>query len=379
MPRDDVPLMSEQIKTQLRRQIGRRWAVGETLPSIRDLARQMDAGRSNVHRAVQQLVDEGLLASRVGRGTVVLRNPAVVDPDAPPAPAPAPAMPLAGRHVLLLRAPDLFQLSAADPVVDELSARGCRVTCCALLHEDLDTVLKTHRGVHGIVYVDPPADAPIRLRSETALVLINAARHVRIEGPADYDTVESDSYQGGRLAGAYARRIGSRSVCFLAVHPKHLQREMDPISAERLRGFEAGFGARIADELQLVSNRYNVQEGMRAADVAAQIGPRPDTVFAPSDDLAFGFAQRAAELGMTLGEDMQLIGFDGQRRGRHLPGGALTTVDVPMADIGRAAAAMMADRLLSPQTPSRTTRFACRLFAGATTRTPRPAAARANA
>lgn len=48
-----------------------RWSVGDRLPSVADLAVELDVGRSTVREAVQALSHRGLLAVYQGRGTFV--------------------------------------------------------------------------------------------------------------------------------------------------------------------------------------------------------------------------------------------------------------------------------------------------------------------
>jgi len=48
-----------------------RWAVGDQLPSVADLAVELDVGRSTVREAVQALAHRGVLSVRQGRGTFV--------------------------------------------------------------------------------------------------------------------------------------------------------------------------------------------------------------------------------------------------------------------------------------------------------------------
>src|SRR5688572_7175411 len=59
------------IKHELRRRLHSDWKSGARLPPIKDLARQLGTGLNNTHRAVRELVDEGLLHSRPGVGTYV--------------------------------------------------------------------------------------------------------------------------------------------------------------------------------------------------------------------------------------------------------------------------------------------------------------------
>lgn len=61
-----------KIHDQLKKDIDEhRWAIGERLPSERDLADQFAVSRMTLRQAVSLLVEEGVLERRVGSGTFV--------------------------------------------------------------------------------------------------------------------------------------------------------------------------------------------------------------------------------------------------------------------------------------------------------------------
>lgn len=65
--------MYEQIKDQLRGAVfGGDLAPGQALPSQRELARDLQVSLITVTRAYNDLVAEGVIGARQGRGTVVL-------------------------------------------------------------------------------------------------------------------------------------------------------------------------------------------------------------------------------------------------------------------------------------------------------------------
>src|ERR1051326_608108 len=61
-----------KIKSRLVARVGNEWTVGTRLPTIQMIARQLKAGQRNTHRAVRELVAEGVLASAPRRGTFVI-------------------------------------------------------------------------------------------------------------------------------------------------------------------------------------------------------------------------------------------------------------------------------------------------------------------
>lgn len=57
----------------------RRLAPGDPVPSVRDLARELQVNPGTVAKAYQRLVDGGVLAVRRGEGTYVAEAPAETD------------------------------------------------------------------------------------------------------------------------------------------------------------------------------------------------------------------------------------------------------------------------------------------------------------
>ncbi len=74
-PRDPRPIWS-QIEEGLRRLIaGGALAPGQSVPSVRDLARDLQINPATVSKAYQRLTDSGVLDVRRGEGTFVAEQP----------------------------------------------------------------------------------------------------------------------------------------------------------------------------------------------------------------------------------------------------------------------------------------------------------------
>ena len=74
-PRDAVPIW-RQIEEGMRRLVASgALAPGATVPSVRDLARDLPVNPATVVRAYQRLVEAGLFAVRRGEGTFVAEAP----------------------------------------------------------------------------------------------------------------------------------------------------------------------------------------------------------------------------------------------------------------------------------------------------------------
>lgn len=78
-PRSPVPLY-RQLVDELRRRIAvGAYRPGDRLPTVRDLAVAARVNRNTAARAIQALEAEGLVSTRVGRGTFVEQAPPPLD------------------------------------------------------------------------------------------------------------------------------------------------------------------------------------------------------------------------------------------------------------------------------------------------------------
>lgn len=63
------------IMNYIREKIGSgEWSIGTTIPSQRELAKQFEVNRSTVITALEELISEGLLEGKLGKGTIVSNN-----------------------------------------------------------------------------------------------------------------------------------------------------------------------------------------------------------------------------------------------------------------------------------------------------------------
>jgi DNA-binding LacI/PurR family transcriptional regulator len=135
------------------------------------------------------------------------------------------------------------------------------------------------------------------------------------------------------------------------------------VTLDRLRGVRTVF----PDSTGVVAAGSSVEEGMVAGRTLLDAATRPTAVIAQSDLLAAGVVGAAAELGLSVPDDLSVIGFDGIALDRVIAQD-LTTMVQPAAEEGRAAGrAVMA--LLDGGKPE-SQRFRCALHRGATTAPP---------
>ena len=125
---------------------------------------------------------------------------------------------------------------------------------------------------------------------------------------------------------------------------------------ERYEGFAAALPGGVAPELVL-AGPLTSEWGHEAMIKILSHRPRPTAVFAANYDLTLGAVIAINESGLRLGQDISLIGFDGDELAR-VTRPTLTVVLQPLADLAREGARIMNERLAgdrsAPSEPSMT-------------------------
>lgn len=237
-------------------------------------------------------------------------------------------------------------------ILAELAANSFEVVVydheSAVVSPLLATLPLTQR-VDGLIVMSIPVGDDVRDRLQEQsipTVMLDATQ----EG---FDTVRTDDFAGGRLAGQHLLGRGHSRIGFLGegwitphAHQSQCEQRLAGLSAAMA---EAGF---MLDE-DLVRFTSHDLDDARAAALALLDSPdRPTAVFAHDDLLAAATLQAAHELNLALPTDLAVVGFDDSDVARAL---GLTTVCQPFEGSGQLAAKALLDRMANPTLPTRTT------------------------
>jgi LacI family transcriptional regulator len=172
-------------------------------------------------------------------------------------------------------------------------------------------------------------------------------RYVRIASiPLDEPArmlLTHDRVAGGEVAD-YLESLGHRRVA-LITGPKRYRS-----SIERGGGFAEALSRRgIALPADLTyEGGYTFESGVAGAEKLLARKDRPTAIFACNDEMAAGVYKAALRMGLSIPGDLSVIGYDDSPLASQLwP--ALTTIRLPIRDLGRQAAAM----LLASDPPAR--------------------------
>ncbi|MGV9799163.1 LacI family DNA-binding transcriptional regulator [Mycobacterium sp. NPDC003449] len=199
---------------------------------------------------------------------------------------------------------------------------------------ELDVVnAMIRRRVDGVVVSAATVkDRWVRRFVDAGIAVVVASRE--LSGPA-LDTVVIDNRGGGVLAARHLEEHGHERAMFLTgplnVAPFRL----------RLDGFRAVYGD-AADIVEATGNDLEIATAA-AREMLGRADP-PRAVFAATDTIALGVLSAADEAGLSVPDDLAVIGFDDIWVSR-LPGIKLTTIDSKTRPVGRAAANMLTQQL----------------------------------
>ena len=225
----------------------------------------------------------------------------------------------------------------------------------------LIATLPLTQRVDGLIVMSLPIDDDVchRLHEQgIPTVLLDAAQ----EG---FDTVRTDDFAGGRLAGQHLLERGHTRIAFLGegwITPHAHQSQCE----QRLAGLKAAMadaGLELHDD-NVRFTSHDLDTARSAARALLDVPDRPTAVFAHDDLLAAATLQAARELELALPEDLAVVGFDDSDVARAL---GLTTVCQPFEGTGQLAAKALLDRMTDPSLPTRTTVLDLTLIPRATT------------
>jgi LacI family transcriptional regulator len=123
----------------------------------------------------------------------------------------------------------------------------------------------------------------------------------------DVNVVRVDDRRGGYLAGKALVAAGHRAVGFVGPPRDH-----DGVIRRRHQGFLAGLeghGAALAAEHEVQCDS-TFEDGLAAAVRLAALPHRPTGVFATADVLAAGLVKGFSSAGVTVPEQVSVVGFD---------------------------------------------------------------------
>ena len=153
-----------------------------------------------------------------------------------------------------------------------------------------------------------------------------------------------DEITGGREATEHLLQLGHRDIALLA------GAEESPAAPLRVEGYRDAFAAAglsvRADRITMAG--WDIDAGFHGAmKLLDGVSPaeRPTAIMCANDRLAVGVALAAARLGLSIPADLSVMGYDDEARIADTMVPALTTMALPLREIGRAAMTTLLDTI----------------------------------
>ncbi len=204
---------------------------------------------------------------------------------------------------------------------------------------EIEAALRFMRGrVDAIVLMSPQVNAEILLENlpkSLPIVLLNC----RTDN-MHYDTIVIDGYGGAREMTNYLLDLGHRRIAVITGGEKNLESE------ERLRGYRAAMTDKhfTPDHRLEFEGNFTEISGYEAAKEILKFKNRPTSIFAFNDSMAIGAIKALREEGLKIPSDISICGFDDIPVAKYISP-SLTSVHVPISDLGAMAINRVFDRL----------------------------------
>jgi len=325
-----VPLY-QQVADSIRSEISSgKMAAGEQLRSHRELAKRFEVSLITIKRALNDLIREGVLYSRAGKGTFVQDTAGT-------------KLSLGTKTIGLvlrdLKSP-FFSL-----IVHSIEAYASQQGFNLLLSNSSQGIEQEENlirhfydiGVNGIIIASMShkytASHFLREIVEKNYPCIVVSY---IEDPDVY-FVGTDHERGGYLATRHLLSVGHRTIGYVDGELGNVVGELRKAGylkalQEQNCSVPDGFLFRLAER----GEEHDFASGYEVGKQFAGSSGRPGAMFIYNDLAALGFEQAILDAGQRVPEDVAIVGFDGIERGQYakVP---LTTVQQPFEQIGALA------------------------------------------
>lgn len=176
-------------------------------------------------------------------------------------------------------------------------------------------------------------------------------------------SVGATNYQGGHDATKYLIELGHQRIGFITG-------TLDlGCSRERQAGYEAALReCGLSVDLQLIQEGdFSQPTGFVAAQALLALPELPTAIFASNDVMAFGVMEAVRDRGLRIPEDISIVGFDNIPQAVQVSP-QLTTVEQPLAEMGREAARRLLGLIQEPERPYAHVELPTQLMVRASTR-----------
>jgi DNA-binding LacI/PurR family transcriptional regulator len=313
-------------------------APGSFMGTEVELSKNHSLARMTVRRAVQTLIDEGILERLPGRG-IFVRNPEHQTRS---------VKVLAGN---LCWTPAVNMARAAKKVADD---KGVELILCDAhgnMAADLETIRRLpYNGVRGALIMslhcrEFHSALSHLVAANFPFVVVDQHLH-EIDAPS----VCSDNFGGGALAASAVLEAGHRRIAFIGDLGA-------TTTADRLRGVQGalardGVTLAAAIDLQVLDQFGDWEPRVKETVRELMASPAaPTAVLCSCDSVARAAYRTLLGLGLEIPRDVSVVGFDDDPLAQWLDP-PLSTIRQNFDDIGRVAMEKLIERMANSEAPA---------------------------
>jgi LacI family transcriptional regulator len=211
--------------------------------------------------------------------------------------------------------------------------------CDADQHEDDVAREMLATGIDGIILPPPLCDSAliqaVIAKADALAVAVASGR------PAEgLSVVRIDDFAAAKAMTQHIISLGHRRIGFIIGNPNQTASE------QRLEGYRSALqDADIAEDQALIAQgMFTYRSGLQAAESLLDCRDRPTAIFASNDDMAAAAVAVAHRRHLDVPTDLTVCGFDDTDFARSIwP--ELTTIHQPIADMSRAAVALLVAKI----------------------------------
>lgn len=212
------------------------------------------------------------------------------------------------------------------------------------------------KGLSGLVCCGFRLDDPyIQQMRDSGLDIPCACIDVDTGNP-DILNVTVDNVKAADEAVTFLIQSGRKDIAMF-----HGSYEID-VSARRIRGYSDAMeraGLPVVPE-RMVDAHFDAMDAYRAAARLLAMDRDIDAVFCASDLMALGVCRAVEEAGLTVGDDVAVIGFDDIPTARYLYGG-ITTVQQDFYTMGYTASCKVYEKIVGQPCGASNSELLCKL------------------
>ena len=310
------------------------WQPGDQIPGERELAAHFGISVLTANKAVSALERQGRVLRRGGRGGTVVTHLAKNQP----------LSLVLGTHCSLTRASaDFYSAGIMRGVQAVLGLR--RFAATASFVEDWspeEIADRLGKSVSGILLIAPQESrrqAIADLASMNVPTVVVGASWPTAHVP----TVDCDNFQGMQASLDYLISLGHRRIACLYAWPD-ASNHRDRLQAFRLHTARSGITPPSDWIAEAFPSKPLVRAPMACPALPAMLSStdRPTAIVVTDYQIVSLLAEAAASLGLAIPADLSVVSFDDPAPSARLTA-ALTTIDQPLEEMGKAALELLID------------------------------------